>query len=339
MERRHSEAGRVALKALNDFKTVLPPGNSKQTKKLTMDYSSENAAYFNTAIQGINNAANIASTNRMNKKTRQFNVEMYQRQRKDALDDWRMQNEYNHPSQQMARLREAGLNPNLVYGKGADNTAGETRSSSVQAWNPDVPQAHFVSPFNEFMNLELKQAQIDNLRTQNTVAAQEALLKAATTDSVLQNTEGSKFDLGQRKNLASYNLEAAAAGVRKLNADIDFTNAQNSRADQDLLLRTAQTASSIQEAISRMMSEQSKRETDKYQRSLLMGQMKSLEKDMQLKQLDIDLKRTGVQPHDKLWQRVLMAQWERIKNALPDSDKDGMRKKYLEKLDFKPYKF
>ena len=40
------------------------------------------------------------------------------------LQMWHMQNAYNDPSQQMARLKAAGLNPNLVYGKGATTTAG-----------------------------------------------------------------------------------------------------------------------------------------------------------------------------------------------------------------------
>jgi len=35
------------------------------------------------------------------------------------IKNWEMQNEYNSPAQQMQRLKEAGLNPNLVYGKGA----------------------------------------------------------------------------------------------------------------------------------------------------------------------------------------------------------------------------
>ena len=32
---------------------------------------------------------------------------------------WRLQNDYNNPMAQMQRLREAGLNPNLVYGQGS----------------------------------------------------------------------------------------------------------------------------------------------------------------------------------------------------------------------------
>lgn len=56
---------------------------------------------------------------RSNKKTRDFNLEMYRRQRYDNLADWNMQNEYNLPKNQIKRFKEAGLNPNLIYGNGA----------------------------------------------------------------------------------------------------------------------------------------------------------------------------------------------------------------------------
>ena len=38
---------------------------------------------------------------------------------------WNMQNAYNTPKEQMARLQDAGLNPNLIYGSNANTgTAG-----------------------------------------------------------------------------------------------------------------------------------------------------------------------------------------------------------------------
>lgn len=42
------------------------------------------------------------------------------------LQMWNMNNSYNDPSAQMARLKAAGLNPNLVYGSG--NVVGNTSS-------------------------------------------------------------------------------------------------------------------------------------------------------------------------------------------------------------------
>ena len=51
-----------------------------------------------------------------NKKLAQYsfdkNVEM-----------WKMQNDYNNPRNQMARFTDAGLNPNLMYGKGTPGNA------------------------------------------------------------------------------------------------------------------------------------------------------------------------------------------------------------------------
>ena len=70
------------------------------------------------ASQGIN----AFSTSSMNRKTREWNEAMYQKQRQDALDDWNRQTLYNSPIEQMKRLKEAGLNPNLVYGSGQART-------------------------------------------------------------------------------------------------------------------------------------------------------------------------------------------------------------------------
>lgn len=68
---------------------------------------------------GISAAATIGSTllqNRANKKLTQYSFNK-------NLDMWKMQNEYNAPKAQMQRLQEAGLNPNLMYGKGTVGNA------------------------------------------------------------------------------------------------------------------------------------------------------------------------------------------------------------------------
>jgi hypothetical protein len=43
---------------------------------------------------------------------------------------WEKQNAYNDPSQQMARLKQAGLNPHLVYGQSAAGAAGNAGAIS-----------------------------------------------------------------------------------------------------------------------------------------------------------------------------------------------------------------
>ena len=39
-------------------------------------------------------------------------------------NEWKRQAEYNSPVNQMARLKQAGLNPHLVYGNGASVSVG-----------------------------------------------------------------------------------------------------------------------------------------------------------------------------------------------------------------------
>lgn len=54
-----------------------------------------------------------------NEWNRQQSLEAYQRD----MEMWRIQNEYNSPSSQMARYQAAGLNPNLIYGQGSSGNA------------------------------------------------------------------------------------------------------------------------------------------------------------------------------------------------------------------------
>lgn len=46
---------------------------------------------------------------------------------KAAMTSWNLANDYNHPVNQMERLKAAGLNPNLVYGSGS--VTGNTTSA------------------------------------------------------------------------------------------------------------------------------------------------------------------------------------------------------------------
>ena len=54
---------------------------------------------------------------------------------------WNMQNEYNTPANQMKRLQDAGLNPNLIYGSGSANTgiAGGVAPSKPAPYNVKNP--------------------------------------------------------------------------------------------------------------------------------------------------------------------------------------------------------
>lgn len=162
---------------------------------------------------------------------------MYAIQRRDALADYNAQNLYNSPKAQMERLREAGLNPNLVYGNGADATGGTVRGTESKSWNPQAPQvggigAAATAGMLSYQDLKIKDATASNLLEQNKVIAQEALLKAAQTIATLTGVDKTKlemrtgeFDLALKEAFRQYDMAAKKLGVDKLEAEIGSVQA------------------------------------------------------------------------------------------------------------------
>lgn len=67
-------------------------------------------------LQRNRSRKNVAATNRANR-------EMADLKWQRDLEMWNLQNRYNTPANQMKRFKEAGLNPNLVYGQGTPGNA------------------------------------------------------------------------------------------------------------------------------------------------------------------------------------------------------------------------
>ena len=245
------------------------------------------------AGQGIN----ALTQGNLNKKTRQYNQQMYNLQRQHSLQDWTMQNEYNSPQAQMQRLKMAGLNPNLVYGKGADNISGTVRSADSGSWNPQAPKfelgAAAQSGLSAYYDAQIKDQTLDNLKQQNTVLVNDAALKAAQTSHYLQGVEGSKFDLGLKSELRSISLQAAAENLRKTQTDIDISLRADERA-------AAQSAMSLTTAVENILSVREQRAKTVVEKEQIRRQIDNLKSDNQLKQLDLNLKRIGVQPGDNI---------------------------------------
>ena len=131
-------------------------------------------------------AAGLASTGinaltqgSLNRKTRQWNEAMYQKQRTDALADWARTNEYNAPLQQMARLKEAGLSPHLIYGGGANSISQPVRSTDTKSWSPNAPQIDGSQIVSQYFGvqqqqnaLKIQEQQIAGLKLDNSYKEQ-----------------------------------------------------------------------------------------------------------------------------------------------------------------------
>lgn len=176
------------------------------------------------AWQAVAAAAGQAATGILgNVLNNRYAKKQLERQNAFNKEMWAMDNAYNSPKAQMARLREAGLNPNLVYGNGsvANQTKGPVKSDSfVNVPSPTGDLGNVLGDsLQTFQDVRMRDAQIDNInaQTQNTVA------RTATEGAnlVLKGVTGKKVgeELRQLEGLWNFNVtakdeEARQAGIR-----------------------------------------------------------------------------------------------------------------------------
>lgn len=104
------------------------------------------SSLFSTNAQQRANEQNIA----MQRETNDLQYRMMQEQnewnRQQAIDMFNLEANYNSPLNQMARLKQAGINPAVAFGQNLTTTAGNTNASTPAAVGVPTPQAPRVSP-------------------------------------------------------------------------------------------------------------------------------------------------------------------------------------------------
>lgn len=151
----------------------------------------------------------------------QWNMQMQNQLFNQSVEQWNRQNAYNHPAAQMARFKEAGLNPHLIYGQG---NAGNAANMSV----PDVKPysraeaantVRGLDVFGEFNRFGQIHAQTNNLEANTDLARQNAILTAQKTASEAIATAKGRFDYDLARELKETSVEAARANLEKLQTE------------------------------------------------------------------------------------------------------------------------
>lgn len=189
-------------------------------------------------LGSIFNAGTTMSTNR---QQLEFQREMYDKQRADSLADWNMNNEYNSPTQQMMRLKAAGLNPHLVYGNGTKVTAEAPAPSNAPFASLKAPQFDVGSAIGAYTNLEANKAQVDNMRENIKTQLSEQNLKDAQRLKLLAEIPGAQAQSAVSQGIVQHQIKAAELQNNKIEAE---TSATLSNAEQNRL----QTSSNIEKA-------------------------------------------------------------------------------------------
>ncbi|QCQ84922.1 DNA pilot protein [Blackfly microvirus SF02] len=179
-----------------------------------------------------------------NAQARKDQVEQNRRDREFQEQMWNKTNIYNSPVEQMARLKAAGLNPNLVYGNGATTTASNITPTASKALPERNTGAVVGDTLNQLVDLGLKQKQKDLLEVEaintiaktadtqsqtefrNTVGTEEAIARKYGNISNARRTETlnsrDQFELDKAKDLRQNTIDASQA---KLD-EIQLRNAQ-----------------------------------------------------------------------------------------------------------------
>lgn len=211
----------------------------------------------------------------------------------------------------MQRLREAGLNPNLVYGKGADNTAAVVRSYQAGPQNKTAPQVDMRmqgTALQTFQSMLGQKAQIDNLHAQNNLIKAQQIQTAAQTVKTLTEGERGKFDLDQARMLNPIILNQAMENLTKTQEEVHNLRADTSKKYADITFtlsederRAMDNAASVALKYAQIL--QTKEQTE-YTKQLITN----LQQDQTTKELENRLRALGLNPSDPTYMRIL-AQW------------------------------
>lgn len=264
-----------------------------------------------TALPVVGPIIGAIAQGSQNRKNRRFTRQMYATQRKDALADWNMQNEYNSPVKQMARLRDAGLNPNLVYGEGVTgNSPGQVRSSSVNEMNQRAPDwgavgAQAGNSIMAYQDIKLKEAQINNLEADNNVKAQNAELMATERLKKLVEIDTGKLDYDIKQSLKDYQIEFAGLQNRKIQAE---TKTMLDRNEREIAMTNISVKKSAEEILNlRLQRLYTMAQTDQTRAQIreIEAKIKYLNVDTQIREKDLEWRRKGITPNDSFYWRQL----------------------------------
>lgn len=279
-----------------------------------MPIGATGTALIGAGAQLASSAFNIGAGANMNRKNRKFAEKMANQSRQWALDDWKMQNEYNNPSAQMERLKAAGLNPNLVYGNGASTEAGPVRSTEAASFQGEAPKVQFDagSVMGSYFDTKLKQGQLNQQsQTVKNMQAAEQLTQAQILQT-LGNTDATKFDLSQRIRLADTQASITENSLRKLQADTQYTLDENERA----ALRNVQ---SLSEGVERIAQIKAQTANTREERERIRASVKDIKESAIFKHYQNKLWEQGINPNSPQWQSMLIQALQELIGGSPVS--------------------
>lgn len=209
--------------------------------------------------------ASNSGTRRAQLASNKFNLKM-----------WHLQNAYNNPQSQMSRLRQAGLNPNMIYGASPASATGNAQSvapSKAAPYKIDNPFQNIT----QYSDIKQKEATTNNLKELGTVIQQDKLLRQ-------------KQGIGQ--GIANKFAPALArTSLQVQSAQVNQMQQQTIGTDIDNQIKNNQKANLMKDISFRVQNAQST--------------LKGTNLSNELKALERDLKLIGIEKTDPWYFRIM----------------------------------
>lgn len=259
------------------------------------------AAIISGGASLISSALGSASSGNMNKKNRKFTAEQNALNRKMSWDMWNSTNAYNTPLAQMARFKEAGLNPHLIYGQ--TNEAPLLKPPDQKTHQDEyVPPPDFGAAAMAYVSTKKQQAEIDNLKVQNGVLETQGQLNRANAVKAIADSD---LTQSQKDRL----LELLPLETATMQANLQTTGIQQSKMRQEIenLVATQNNtiaATAESRARAQKVAQDITESAERIKILKIEGRIKEAEYEM--KSIEKQWMQLGTTKNDPSWQRKLI---------------------------------
>lgn len=242
-----------------------------------------------STLGSLFNKSSVDATNRAN-------LELAKYQNNWNLEQWHRQNEYNSPSAQMQRLREAKINPNLAISNGQlSNVSASSPSAAPMSIQPYIGYSQDFN--NIFANLmegaqfayKLKESKLQNKLSESQVEFVKAdtAFRFAQEIAEFERATGLKLDNSMKRVQANYLGEQLRLGLEQQRTDIADKKSQIDLRNLTGLYTQQQTRNLIEELNN---LRKTGRLTDEYIRK---------------EKFDNKLRSLGINPNDSIVHRII----------------------------------
>lgn len=203
--------------------------------------------WISTAIAGVSQGVNALLQSGQNRKNREFQERENEKARQFAVQQWNAQNEYNLPTNQMTRLRDAGINPHLAYSNGTPMNSSNAPAAPSGVSSLPAGEAPKFN-LGELYQTLLTKSQIKNMDADTAKKEAEKREVEARTENTTTDTEIKKVELNHkdREIMAKINvdeqqveesksrIESSAVANRKMEQEIENLKSQKNLTDQQV---------------------------------------------------------------------------------------------------------